>query len=186
MKPLALLVALALCAGVVLWRSIDDGSAPARAEPAAPPETKIVAATVVRSPPSSAPVLAPPPPLERPLAPERELDREAAEAVTERRDRLHARFVAEAVDASWASTATQMLSDDLGTHLTADVRLAGVECRTTICRAELAPTTPDAGQQFVQTWIRHRSWTGRGFAAGDGDRVVVYVARPDRGEAFAN
>jgi hypothetical protein len=126
--------------------------------------------------------------LEQPLAPEVAHEREAAEAITVRRDRLQSRFAEQAVDASWASSATQALSDDLAKHLTAEVRVAGVECRTTICRAEIAPATPEAGQQFVETWIRNRTWTGRGFAAGDGgDRVVLYLARPDReDDAFAN
>src|SRR5690349_3012076 len=126
MKPLALLAALALCAGIVLWQSIDDTDATARSEAGTRAEAKVGSAPVVRSPPPSTTYVAPPPPppvLDEPLTRAQAQERERAEAVAARREQLQSRFAAQAVDPGWSSTATRVLSDDLTKHLTAEVRV---------------------------------------------------------------
>jgi hypothetical protein len=192
MKPLAVFLAASLGAGVVLWWAIDDSagagaSAPgpevsARAAPRSP-AVGVTARAATR--PALAPAQGAPSAPAEPPAPERSLDDQAVEAIAARRDQLQTRFAAQAVDRAWASDAQRALGDDLATHATPDVRIQSVECRTSLCRVDLAPTSSEAAQGFVQSWIRHRTWTGPGFVSGDGDAVVVFVARADRPEAFA-
>lgn len=99
-------------------------------------------------------------------------------AIADRRDQLQARFEGQPVDASWAMQSRQQLNADLGKYTNADVRVRDVECRSSLCRIALASTNRDAQQVFVEQWVRHRTWTGPGFAVQDGDATIVYVSKP--------
>lgn len=105
--------------------------------------------------------------------------------VAEQRAHLQARFAAQGVDAAWASTAQQALREDLGRFTGDSVRFKDVECRSSLCRAELTPTSADAGRTFLETWLHQRTWTGPGFAAGDeatdggAPTMVVFLGRPE-------
>jgi hypothetical protein len=98
---------------------------------------------------------------------------------------LQSYFVAQKVDPTWAGAAGRELGDDLGRLKTAGVRLNGVECRSTICRAELVAPSADAAMEFGQSYLRERTSTSAGFLAmdevnPDGSRkLLVFLARTD-------
>ena len=104
--------------------------------------------------------------------------------VADQRMYLQTRFAAQKVDAGWASTARQELSDDMARFSDKDVRLQGVECRSSLCRAELTLASHDAGVAFMETWVRKRVWVGPGFAANDetnpdgSGRMTIFLGRP--------
>jgi len=183
MKPLVFFLILSLGAGFVLLLSLDD------AGENRPPQLHTQPARTVERPADSRPMTAPrrEPALAAHVEPERPLERQAADALSERRTQLQAQFAAQPIDPSWASSSKQLLNDDLGKYASADVRVRGVECRSTLCRVELAPVNRDAGQRFMEAWVRHRTWTGPGFAASDGDSMIVFLGRPGGAElALAN
>lgn len=105
--------------------------------------------------------------------------------VDEQRAHLQASFAAQGVDAAWASTAQQALREDLGRFTGDNIRFKDVECRSSLCRAELTPINADAGRTFLETWLHQRTWTGPGFAAGDeatgggAPTMVVFLGRPE-------
>lgn len=107
-----------------------------------------------------------------------EPQRTAETEVADRRAQLQARFETQPVDASWAMQSRQQLSADLGKYTNADIRVRDVECRSSLCRIALASTDRAAQQTFVEEWVRHRTWTGAGFAVQDGDATIVYVGKP--------
>lgn len=107
-----------------------------------------------------------------------EPQRTAETEVAERRAQLQARFENQPVDAGWAMQSRQQLSADLGKYTNADIRVRDVECRSSLCRIALASTDRAAQQTFVEEWVRHRTWTGAGFAVQDGDATIVYVGKP--------
>lgn len=110
---------------------------------------------------------------------ERVPSKRTAEAeIAERRVQLQTRFDGQSVDPSWAMQSRQLLRDDLGKYANADVRVRDVECRSSMCRIALASSNRTAQQSVVEDWIRHRTWTGSGFAVEDGDATIVYVSKP--------
>lgn len=108
------------------------------------------------------------------------------EDVTELRGRrLQDRFDAERIDASWAATARQEVHDDLDRSTGDDVQLQDVECRASLCRADVTFTKRGAGTSFMQKWLHSRTWTGPGFAetrATDHpealQHMVVFLGKP--------
>ncbi len=97
--------------------------------------------------------------------------------MVERRAQLQARFAAQRSDLDWASSAARQLADDVTAHASAEVRMRTIECRASLCRVELATDDREAGQRFVEDWVRHRTWTGPGFASTEGNSLVVFVGR---------
>lgn len=98
--------------------------------------------------------------------------------IAARRAQLQARFDGQSVDPSWAMESRQLLRDDLGKYANADVAVRDIECRSSMCRIALASSNRAAQQRFTEDWIRHRAWTGSGFAVEDGDATIVYVSKP--------
>ncbi len=98
--------------------------------------------------------------------------------------RMQDRFIAERTDATWARTAQLELHDDLGRFAGQDIQIQEVECRSTLCRVELAFARPDLGMTFMQKWLAARTWTGPGVAENqpappDGpQRMVVFLGKP--------
>lgn len=179
MKPLAIFAAIILVGVATLLVSIDHGASHSNERTPAP-------SMRVDSAPARPPLLAPQPELPRealPRAAHLEVgsappERTAETEIAERGVQLQARFDAQSVDASWAMQSRQLLSADLGKYTNADVRVRDVECRSSLCRIALASTDRTAQQTFVEEWVRHRTWTGSGFAVQDGDATIVYVSKP--------
>lgn len=109
---------------------------------------------------------------------------EPALSAADLRIHLQARFAAQGTDPGWASTARRELSEDLGRFGDMGVRVHDVECRSSLCRAELLLTSHEAESAFMESWLRHRSWTGPGFAASDEigpadtPKMIMFLARP--------
>jgi hypothetical protein len=178
----AIVVALGLAAG--LWRLSRD------TEPFVPPRHE----AAVRQAPGSAAVAVPRPPVVPRVAPTPEpepkpkvSERANASPETEvavERARLQARFAGELSDPAWATVARQDLTADLGRVDSNDVRIESIECRTSLCRAELVVASAAAGGAFLDTWLHQRAWTGPGFAATDQTRtdgashLIVFLGRP--------
>jgi hypothetical protein len=105
-------------------------------------------------------------------------------SVAEQRTYLQDRFSAQSADPVWSSTARQELREDLGKLSSNDVRLQSVECRSSLCRAEFVLTSQEAGNTFLESWLRQRAWTGAGFAANDDTnpdsnrRLLLFLSRP--------
>jgi hypothetical protein len=100
-----------------------------------------------------------------------------------RRARMQAYFADQPVDRSWASTAQYALQDDLRKVVGDGVRLQRVECRSSLCRAELTAPTRDAANAFLESWLQERTWTGPGFASHDdtdpgSPRMILFLGRP--------
>ena len=96
---------------------------------------------------------------------------------------LQDRFAAERVDPRWATTARRDISDDLSRVAGDDVQLQTVECRSSMCRAELSFVKREAGTSFMEKWLRARSWTGPGYAENEGapdgpHHLVVFLGKP--------
>ncbi|HEY6224735.1 MAG TPA: hypothetical protein VIW26_13190, partial [Gemmatimonadales bacterium] len=136
-----------------------------------------VAAPRPRAVPPTAPARQP-----EPSIPERADASPEAEIAVER-DRLQARFTAERADPAWASAARQDLTADFGRVDSNDVRIGSIECRASLCRADLVLANAAAGGAFLQTWLRQRAWSGPGFAATDQMRpdgarhLIVFLGR---------
>jgi hypothetical protein len=182
MKALVLSIVVALGLATLLWRLSRD------TEPLALPHREAPA----RRAPGLPGIAAPRPPVvplvapslrSEPTIPERTDASPEAEVAAER-VRLQARFTGEPADPAWATVARQDLTADLGRVASSDVRLESIECRASLCRAELVPATAAAGGGFLQTWLHQRSWTGPGFAATDEPHadgvphLIVFLGRP--------
>ena len=172
MKSLAIFAAITLLGAVVLFVATARHE-PAHEQPAAAP-TPATGRAAVRPALASRPAAPEEPRLEPKAAPERTADT----AIADRRAQLQAQFAGQPVDTSWATQARQQLRDDLGKFANAEVRVRDVECRSSLCRIELAAANHDAQQSFVESWVRYRTWTGSGFAVQDGDATIVYVSKP--------
>src|SRR5690606_37400523 len=90
--------------------------------------------------------------------------RNADAEIAERRTQLQAQFDGQSVDPSWAMESRQLLRDDVGKYANADVTVRDIECRSSMCRIALASTNRAAQRRFTEDWVRHRAWTGSGFA----------------------
>lgn len=105
-------------------------------------------------------------------------------SVAEQRDYLQTRFASEQIDPGWAATARRDLENDLGRLGSKDVRVQGVECRVSLCRAEIVVASREVGNVFLESWLRTRTWTGPGFASTDeaswhdSPRMIVFLGRP--------
>jgi hypothetical protein len=172
--------AVAVLGGAVALRSL---AAPGPA-PAAPGATDVhesaAAQPRVASPPQLPAIAAAPAlPDHAPSAPAIGAPTDdGAAAVARQREHLEARFTAEQADARWAPGARSAITDDLGRLSVPGAALRGVECRATMCRAELALGEPGAGAAFMQTWLRQRQWNGPGFAVNTSDAtMVVYLGK---------
>lgn len=101
-----------------------------------------------------------------------------------RRARMQAHFADQPVDRSWASAAQYALQDDLGKVADDGIRLDRVECRSSLCRAEIVARSRDAASAFLESWLHQRTWTGPGFASHDdpnpdgSPRMVLFLGRP--------
>ncbi len=184
MRTLALSVAVVVVLGLVtlLWQVSRDP------EPLAPPPREAAVhrapdapVVVVRHPQAVPPTALafkpePAPPARPDASPEAE--------VAVERDRLQARFAGELADPAWASVARQELATDFGRLGGDDVRIDNIECRSSMCRAELALAGAAAGRAFLQTWIHQRTWTGPAFATADkarpdgAQRLIVFLGKP--------
>jgi hypothetical protein len=180
MKTLAVFVTALLAAAVILV-SLSRGADPVRVDkPAARPaidhrEPAGSVATPRLPERASATPATPPVP-----------EKGAAEGVAEQRALLQSQFAAQQIDASWASSAREQLAADLDKYASANVRVRAVECRSTLCRVELATASHDAGVGFMEQWVRNRTWTGPGFAANAGDTsLIVFLGRPGSELAYA-
>lgn len=177
MKPLLGFLLIALGLAFALWASLASGSstsATSTSSSATAPALPVAAAPAPTPRPAPALPAALPPPPQPPPSPERI----AEDGVLDRRARLQAQFTAQPIDASWATAASRQLGDDLEKHATPEARVRSVECRSTVCRIEVGPGPREALQQIMQSWARHRTWTGAAFAAAEGDTVVLFVGKP--------
>lgn len=66
------------------------------------------------------------------------------------RDALNSRFYGEAYDSSWSASARQKFQTQLSEALPEGSRLVSVECRSSMCRAEISHRDIKAHQSFVQ------------------------------------
>jgi hypothetical protein len=174
MKSLAIFATITLLGAAALLLSIDRSTP--RAEQHAAGSSAPAEHASVR--PGSTARLPELPRETHPEAGSAQPERTAESAITDRRAQLQAQFAGQAVDAGWAMQSRQQLRDDLGRYANADVRVRDIECRSSLCRIELASTNRAAQQSVVEDWVRHRTWTGSGFAVQDGDATIVYVSKP--------
>lgn len=178
MKSLAILAAITLLgiAALPLFIERDTPRVASHAsEPAPIPAPQAAPAPVI--PPSTA-RLADLSSDQRPDEERVPSERTTEAEIAERRAQLQAQFDGQSVDPSWAMQSRQLLRDDLGKYANADVNVRDIECRSSMCRIALASTNRAAQQRFTEDWVRHRAWTGSGFAVEDGDATIVYVSKP--------
>jgi hypothetical protein len=101
-----------------------------------------------------------------------------------RRVRMQAHFAEQPVDRGWATTAQYALQDDLGKVTGDGIRVHRVECRSSLCRAEVIAASRDAANAFLESWLHQRTWTGPGFASHDetnpdrSPRMIIFLGRP--------
>ena len=187
MKKLVLSAGLIL--GFAIWclwqqassrEAPDPGEVPGPASstlagPPPPPRSRLVDVAAT-----------PPPRVSPPADPASQAEPEGKPeiSVADRRAHLQSRFVAQDIDPAWSSVARQELAQDLGRFGGKDARVQDVECRSSLCRAELVLTSHDAGSNFMESWLRQRTWAGPGFAANDAadpdgtPKMILFLARP--------
>lgn len=97
------------------------------------------------------------------------------------RDGLSARLYAESYDPSWSAAARKRIEERLSAALPGGSRLVSVDCRSSICRAEVSQPDFDAHRKFVQAAFADPSvsWEGPTMVTlGEepGSRMVTSVA----------
>jgi hypothetical protein len=191
MKKLVLSAGLILSIAIwCLWQQSSSGeapdpggapgpaSAPLAGSPPPPPRPRLV--EVATAPPLRVSRLSPP----ADPVPQAEPEGRPELTVAERRAQLQSRFAVQDIDPAWASAARQELAQDLVRFGGKDARVRDVECRSSLCRAELVLTSHDAGSSFMESWLRQRAWAGPGFAANDAadpdgtPKMILFLARP--------
>lgn len=178
MKSLATFAAITFLGLAAVLHAVDRDRPEVQAQADEPaPVPRSPAARVPVRPPSTAPLPDLPKGGHHDIA-SAPSQRNADAEISERRAQLQAQFDSQAVDASWAMESRQLLRDDFGKYANADVRVRDLDCRSSMCRIALASSNRAAQQSFIEDWIRHRAWTGSGFAVEDGDATIVYVSKP--------
>jgi hypothetical protein len=177
MKGLGLALVAVLGLAAALWRLSDDDEAATSPAPDRGRPARVVS-THHNSPslPSREGTVTVPEIQERPHA-KPTMDQEAS--IAEQSLRLDARFTAEAADVRWASDTSRTITDDIQKASSRDVRIDRVECRASLCRAELAMTSLEAGNAFLETWVRQTTWQGSALFAPDPEakRMVIYLGK---------
>jgi hypothetical protein len=170
--------------GAGWWLSTepDVPATPEAASAASAPRT--AAAIAYRPAPALAPTLrSSPRATEASPTDRRAPDEGTAPTIDEQREHLQAAFEAQVVDPSWSAEAARALDADLARFANADVHIGRVECRATLCRAELTLARADIGEAFVQSWVRGRAVTGPGTIVANlteaAPTLIVFVAKPD-------
>lgn len=187
MKGLGLALVLVLAFGAALWRLSDDETtapfpAPNRERPAQAVSSHRGGSLPTSATPARAPEI-----IERP----REAfghEQEQEVSLAQQSAKLETRFAGEAADARWASEATRTITEEMQKAVSRDARIERIECRASLCRAELATTSQDAANTFAETWVRQTTWPGAAMFAPDtsrpdAPRLIVYLARQGTGLA---
>lgn len=100
-----------------------------------------------------------------------------ADPFVETGDQLRARFAKESVDPAWANPTRAALEADFTKLGSKDTSVRSIDCRRTMCRIELVPTSPEAGAAYVQAWLRDRAFTGPGHMAQRDGVMEMFVGR---------
>jgi hypothetical protein len=96
-------------------------------------------------------------------------------------------FKDEPYDRVWASDAKRQLEEGLLSSCSkfASARVVGVECRKTMCRAEMRVSPPPVYDELLADFRYHGDWRGPGRAyrtlpevSGDETAVLVFLGRP--------
>lgn len=106
--------------------------------------------------------------------------------VEQARDQLEHRFASESRDPSWSDGARSRISSFLTPGLPPNSRLLSLECRKSMCRAEIAHENLEAHQKFLSASLMSPSntWDGPHMATlgensgGSGVVTVAFLARP--------
>jgi hypothetical protein len=111
---------------------------------------------------------------------QRAADRERQIDAHERR--LIARIADESVDGSWSGPTEDAVREALGHADFTGARLVDVECRTSLCRAELAVADDDVHEHVASSLQSTPPFATNGLIRRAGDpespTLVVYFARP--------
>lgn len=107
-------------------------------------------------------------------------DRQARELAR----RCDARILAEAVDATWSRAKNEQFTAFFARQALTGTTVKAVDCRTTMCRIDLAHNSAEARVRFIQSFDNLAGPTGMVFAhieiADDLD-IEVYVTRDGTG-----
>lgn len=106
--------------------------------------------------------------------------------VEEARDQLEHRFALESRDSSWSDSATSRISSFLNPGLPPNSRLLSLECRKSMCRAEITHESVEDHQKFLRESLLSpaNTWDGPlmatlGDNSGRGGVVTLaFLARP--------
>jgi hypothetical protein len=92
-------------------------------------------------------------------------------------------LVEEDADPGWASAAQRALQEALHSETIAGLHLVQVDCRTSLCRLELALDSARSPGESLEQLIHFARWEGAGFAQIDdaSDTAVVYLSREGYG-----
>jgi hypothetical protein len=96
-------------------------------------------------------------------------------------------FASEGIDESWAGSTARAIDDALSSALPASASMYGVDCRTSLCRVELAFSDEGARERF-ESDVLLRSTTWRGgllISHEDPASALVYLAREGHERALA-
>lgn len=95
-------------------------------------------------------------------------------------DGLSSRFYAEDVDRNWSATARQKFQSRLSAAIPNGSRLVSLECKSSMCRAEISHPSMEAHQSFVQSaFMPPAQWEGSTMVSlkeESGERSVTSVA----------
>jgi hypothetical protein len=101
---------------------------------------------------------------------------------------LNTRFYAEDVDRNWSASARANFQSRLSAALPSGSRLVSLECKSSMCRAEVSQPSVEAHQSFVQSaFMPPAQWDGSTMVSlkeepGDGSATsLVFLAREGQG-----
>ncbi len=101
-------------------------------------------------------------------------------SIEEHRDSLERRFSAEAFDGSWSASARPQVTDFINKSLPAGSRVLGIDCRQTLCRAEIEHSSAEAHTSMMSALLE---WDGAslvtiGSASGAVPSTLAFLAKP--------
>ena len=91
---------------------------------------------------------------------------------------VKARFASERSEGAWATTTRVQLETELGKLSDKDASLRTVECRSSICRVEVAVASNAAGVAFYQSWMRSGTFDGPAYGTQKDGMMELFVGKP--------
>ncbi len=92
-------------------------------------------------------------------------------------DILNLAMESEEIDTSWKSEVQERVYEALNGEDFGGLDLLEIDCRSTICRIDVASDGSELARENLQKMTMSVLWNGAGFVTQEGEQVIVYLAR---------